>query len=176
MRLLRIEYEILQSIYRPLTIHFNNLLQKCVQYSLFHIRCDKGSFFLNPVNTNIIKDYSQFVDQPMDFTQISQRIKSNFYTSIQLIRNDFELIWKNCYAYNGMENPYSKAAAKIQILYGSLESELVLHLDKLGLENGVLTAAFIPECFSNKAILKPVIQDDENNDNSGSNSKVLVEM
>jgi hypothetical protein len=56
--------------------------------------------FEDPVDTNLFKDYLQYVESPIDLKTIERRIQTNFYAFPEDFEYDINLIFKNCEAYN----------------------------------------------------------------------------
>lgn len=64
----------------------------------------KGSYWfqepVDPVKFNIM-DYFDVIKNPMDLGTIRKKISHNCYKSAKEFSDDMNLIWENCYKYNG---------------------------------------------------------------------------
>jgi len=64
----------------------------------------KGSYWftepVDPVKYNIM-DYFDIVSRPMDLGTVKKKITHNCYHSPKDFITDMQLIWGNCYKYNG---------------------------------------------------------------------------
>ena len=65
---------------------------------------NKGSFWflepVDPVKLNIM-DYFDIVTNPMDLGTIKKKLTHNAYRNIKHFRDEMNLVWGNCYKYNG---------------------------------------------------------------------------
>ena len=61
-----------------------------------------------------VTDYLDVIDEPMDFSTISQRIEDNHYTAMEQFEHDFNLIIGNCLRYNAPDTIYYRAALKLR--------------------------------------------------------------
>ncbi|KAF9235279.1 hypothetical protein BU15DRAFT_89630 [Melanogaster broomeanus] len=59
--------------------------------------------FLKPVLRSDVPDYYDVITMPMDFQTMLKKVKAKQYKSKREFRDDLELIWSNCYTYNGTE-------------------------------------------------------------------------
>ena len=64
----------------------------------------KGAFWflepVDPVKFNIM-DYFDIIQKPMDFGTIKKKLNHNVYRNVAHFVDDMNLVWKNCYKYNG---------------------------------------------------------------------------
>jgi len=76
---------------------------------------DSGPF-LKPVDPVAlgIPDYFTIIHHPMDISTIESKLKSSTYKNIDEFIDDFTLMFKNCYEYNGTQQPVSLMAKKFR--------------------------------------------------------------
>ncbi|CAB4384525.1 unnamed protein product [Rhizophagus irregularis] len=74
---------------------------------------DAYGFFLEPVDTSIVTDYSTIISNPMDLGTMRRKVNNNEYTDIDTFKNDLALICNNCKTYNSPETLYYKSAEKL---------------------------------------------------------------
>jgi hypothetical protein len=76
---------------------------------------DSGPF-LKPVDPVAlgIPDYFTIIHHPMDISTIEKKLKSSSYKNIDEFIDDFSLMFKNCYEYNGIQQPVSLMAKKFR--------------------------------------------------------------
>jgi len=76
--------------------------------------------FHEPVPPSVV-DYLEVVKEPMDLSLIKTRIDAgDYYTSIDMLRRDFELMIANCTTYNAPDTPYYKAALALSACFRPL--------------------------------------------------------
>lgn len=64
--------------------------------------------FRKPVNSDIIKNYAKIIKSPMTLEQVKTNITQLFYTSMDRIMKDLNLIASNCALYNGAGHPLTR--------------------------------------------------------------------
>ncbi|OAJ40677.1 hypothetical protein BDEG_24384 [Batrachochytrium dendrobatidis JEL423] len=74
---------------------------------------DSYGFFLEPVDPNIVTDYSTVIREPMDLSTMANKVASNLYSSCAEFCKDFELVIKNAKTYNSKATLYYKEAEKL---------------------------------------------------------------
>lgn len=76
----------------------------------------KAWIFNSPVDPVAlgIKDYFDIIKKPMDFSQIKENLKSHHYMSMREFVQDVELVFKNCYTYNGESSQVSLMCKEVQ--------------------------------------------------------------
>jgi bromodomain-containing factor 1 len=72
--------------------------------------------FIKPVDDVALKipDYYRIVKNPMDLGTISERVDKKLYMDIREFEIDMQLIFSNCYLYNGQESVVSKMARVVE--------------------------------------------------------------
>lgn len=77
----------------------------------------KGAYWfqdpVDPVKYNIM-DYFDIVNRPMDLGTIKRKMQHNAYASAKQFCDDMNLIWGNCYRYNGEHHDISKCAKELE--------------------------------------------------------------
>ena len=61
---------------------------------------DPEEFFAFPVTPSMAPDYHTIITNPMDFSQMRQKIEDNAYETIPQLKVDAELIVSNALTYN----------------------------------------------------------------------------
>jgi len=74
----------------------------------------EAELFLRPVDINEVPDYTQFIDNPMDFGTIKQNLNTGKYSDLQQFSDDMNLIFSNCDAYNPPRSQVSKDCLKVK--------------------------------------------------------------
>lgn len=68
---------------------------------------------MDPVKFNIL-DYFEVISNPMDLGTVRKKISHNCYHSAKEFVDDMNLIWINCYKYNGDGHDISKCAKELE--------------------------------------------------------------
>ncbi len=63
--------------------------------------------FSSPVDTRRYVDYLYMIEVPMDLSTIRKRLKNQYYTNIQSVKSDVQLILDNCKKYNKNDSDVS---------------------------------------------------------------------
>ncbi|ORZ21254.1 hypothetical protein BCR42DRAFT_488361 [Absidia repens] len=75
---------------------------------------DAYGFFLEPVDTSLVRDYLTVIKQPMDFSTLHRKIDNDDYKTMDDFRTDFLLIVRNAKLYNAPDTIYWKSADKLE--------------------------------------------------------------
>ncbi|KAI8334582.1 hypothetical protein BC941DRAFT_472515 [Chlamydoabsidia padenii] len=75
---------------------------------------DDYGFFLEPVNTKLVRDYLTVIKRPMDFSTLRRKIENDSYSTMDDFRKDFLLIVQNAKLYNAPDTIYWKSADKLE--------------------------------------------------------------
>ncbi|PVU86953.1 hypothetical protein BB560_006580 [Smittium megazygosporum] len=67
-----------------------------------------------------IPDYPDIVKSPMDLSTVKSKLEGGKYSVISDFMNDVELIFENCFLYNGIDSPISSMAKQLKKFYLSL--------------------------------------------------------
>lgn len=75
--------------------------------------------FLEPVTQKFpnLKDYLVVIKNPIDLGTIREKLESYQYKSKDDFLGDVQLMFNNCYAYNGMESDVSRLARDLQKIF-----------------------------------------------------------
>uniref|UniRef100_A0A3B5M625 Bromodomain containing 7 n=1 Tax=Xiphophorus couchianus TaxID=32473 RepID=A0A3B5M625_9TELE len=76
-------------------------------------RKDPNAFFAFPVTDLIAPGYSSIIKRPMDFSTMKDKVKKEFYQSLDELKVDFRIMCENAMIYNKPETIYHKAARKL---------------------------------------------------------------
>jgi len=71
--------------------------------------------FHEPVDTNLVTDYLDVIQDPIDLSLITKRVKSgDYYLSKIMLRADLDRMCDNCLLYNAPDTNYYKAAVDLK--------------------------------------------------------------
>ncbi|KAI8361275.1 Bromodomain-containing protein [Mortierella sp. GBAus27b] len=75
--------------------------------------------FLNPVDIVLLKipDYPSVVKYPMDLSTVERKLTGIEYDTVDDFVRDVNLIFTNCYLYNGQESPVSICASNLETAF-----------------------------------------------------------
>ncbi|XP_044027100.1 bromodomain-containing protein 7 [Siniperca chuatsi] len=76
-------------------------------------RKDPSAFFSFPVTDFIAPAYSSIIKRPMDFSTMKDKVKKEYYQSLDELKVDFRIMCENAMIYNKPETIYHKAARKL---------------------------------------------------------------
>uniref|UniRef100_A0A3P8XLJ3 Bromo domain-containing protein n=1 Tax=Esox lucius TaxID=8010 RepID=A0A3P8XLJ3_ESOLU len=76
-------------------------------------RKDPSAFFSFPVTDLIAPGYSTIIKRPMDFSAMKEKVKKEYYQSLEELKVDFRIMCENAMIYNKPETIYHKAARKL---------------------------------------------------------------
>ncbi|KAJ8407840.1 hypothetical protein AAFF_G00268840 [Aldrovandia affinis] len=76
-------------------------------------RKDPNAFFAFPVTDFIAPGYSLIIKRPMDFSTMKDKVKKEYYQSLEELKVDFKIMCENAMIYNKPETIYYKAAKKL---------------------------------------------------------------
>jgi len=77
-------------------------LAEHLKYAVKRLEIAGSDPFRNPVDTNIFKDYREYIFHPMDVYTIEEKRKARKYGSTEAFGADVEWILHNCIVYNGV--------------------------------------------------------------------------
>ena len=95
-----------------------NLLWKSKDASLFHKPVD-------PIELQI-PDYFSIIKNPMDFSTIKKKLNNCTYTKLKEFCDDMDLVFDNCYTYNGRTSNIGNMCTRVKKEYEKLFDELKL--------------------------------------------------
>ncbi|KAK9814876.1 hypothetical protein WJX73_001032 [Symbiochloris irregularis] len=121
---------------------FNSLrnghpLQRCLNVVSYLLSHPNAEPFSVPVDVREFTDYSNYVRQPMDLGTIRDRLAPGAsqgwgtitYKSIGEVLADVRLVWRNCRAYNGPNQPITDAARELETIFERAWTTAGLTLD-----------------------------------------------
>ncbi|KAJ4947454.1 hypothetical protein JOQ06_009489 [Pogonophryne albipinna] len=76
-------------------------------------RKDPSAFFSFPVTDLVAPGYSVIIKRPMDFSTIKEKVKKEYYQSLDEIKVDFKIMCENAMIYNKPETIFHRAARKL---------------------------------------------------------------
>ncbi|KAJ3256930.1 nuA3 HAT complex component nto1 [Boothiomyces macroporosus] len=123
LRIYKQQLELFEYCSFPLNKILAPILEKCKAY-------DKFNIFAEPVDTEAVKDYLNYIKSPMDFQTMTEKLESHQYKNLADFQQDISLICENCKLYNRPETIFFKQAAKLENYYASLIPE-IYHQAKL---------------------------------------------
>ena len=95
-----------------------NTLWKHKDADLFHKPVD-------PEELNI-PDYFNIIKNPMDFSTIKKKLNNFSYTNLKEFCNDMDLVFENCYLYNGNNSMIGDMCTRVKKEYEKLFDEFKL--------------------------------------------------
>ena len=96
-----------------------NILWKVKDAEIFHKPVD-------PVELNI-PDYFSIIKHPMDFSTIKKKLNNFSYTNLKEFCADMNLVFENCYTYNGRNTIFGEICTRIKNQYEEHFKELKLN-------------------------------------------------
>ena len=119
--LMRIKEKELELQIYPLQYLMRRLLQTLKER-------DTNDIFADPVDISQVPDYLDFIQQPMDFSTMSNKLDAGQYPTLEAFEKDFNLMIQNCMIYNSPQTMYYKQALKLkegaQLLFKQLRKDL----------------------------------------------------
>lgn len=94
---------------------------------------DTSEIFLEPVDTDEVADYMDIVTHPMDLGTMRTKLKSGLYHSLDAMESDFNLMIKNCLAYNDKDTVFYRAGVRMKDQCNGLFKSARKELEKKGL-------------------------------------------
>lgn len=79
----------------------------------------RAEWFAKPVDAMAlnIPDYYRIITDPMDLGTVGERVDKKMYMDVREFEHDMQLIFSNCYKYNGPNHAVSKVAKAIEDEY-----------------------------------------------------------
>ncbi|KAK3601756.1 hypothetical protein CHS0354_016120 [Potamilus streckersoni] len=93
---------------------------------------DPTGIFAKPVSLDEVPDYLNYIEQPMDFSTMRNKIDTHQYKSIEDFEADFQLMIKNCMAYNAKDTLYYRTAVKLRDQCGIIIRAARRMIEKVG--------------------------------------------
>lgn len=82
---------------------------------------------VDPIELNI-PDYFTIIKNPMDFSTIKKRLNAGLYTNFKEFNDDMNLVFNNCFLYNGEKSYVGSMCMKVKVEYDRLYSQNNLDL------------------------------------------------
>lgn len=76
-------------------------------------RKDPNAFFSFPVTDLIAPGYSLIIRRPMDFSTMKEKVKRDYYQTLDELKTDFRIMCENAMIYNKPDTIYYRAAKKL---------------------------------------------------------------
>ncbi|KAI9322963.1 PHD-zinc-finger like domain-containing protein, partial [Zopfochytrium polystomum] len=143
LKRITLQLEYLDKLLHPLTDLLRPILATVKRF-------DPKGLFAEPVDVNEVTDYLNFIDHPMDFQTMSEKLERNEYRSLVEFTADIELICSNALIYNQPDTPWGRAAPKLRIKSRAYLETVASQFESLPLANdcGVLNLPVPRELFS----------------------------
>lgn len=94
---------------------------------------DTTEIFREPVDISEVPDYTDIVKQPMDLSTMRLKINSGIYCTLDQMEADFDLMIKNCLAYNDKDTIFYRAGIKMRETGNQMFKMARKELEELGL-------------------------------------------
>lgn len=75
---------------------------------------DTSEIFGEPVDVNEVPDYMDVVTHPMDLSKIKLKLASGLYYTLDDMEADFDLMIRNCLAYNNRDTIFYRAGVRMR--------------------------------------------------------------
>ena len=95
-----------------------NVLWKVKDAELFHKPVD-------PIELNV-PNYYDIIKKPMDFSTVKRKLNNYTYTNLKEYCEDMDLIFNNCFLYNGMNSYVGEMCTRVKNEYTKLFSKYKL--------------------------------------------------
>ena len=61
-----------------------------------------------------VPDYLDYIQTPMDFSKMRQKMETHEYTAFEAFATDFDLVVNNCMMYNAKDTVFYRFAVKLR--------------------------------------------------------------
>lgn len=97
----------------PIYYHWEKVSHRIMNTLTKH---SKAWIFNEPVDPVAlgIKDYFDIIKKPMDFSKIKEKLKQHEYVTMRQFIEDVELVFVNCYTYNGESSQVAMMCKEVQ--------------------------------------------------------------
>lgn len=123
---IKIYQEIVKLQLNPLQVVLEKLLDQLISK-------DNSDIFMHPVDTNEVQDYLDIVSCPMDFSTMKKKLENDEYTDLDLFESDFDLMIKNCLAYNNKGTVFYRAGIRMRDIAGPMFRSVREQLQREGI-------------------------------------------
>ena len=90
--------------------------QQILNKLMKHPKADPFNAPVDPIAQGV-PNYLEVIKDPMDFGTISKTLKARHYTSVEEFIEEVELVFSNCFKFNGEEADLSEWARELQTLF-----------------------------------------------------------
>lgn len=94
---------------------------------------DTYEIFLEAVDVNEVRDYSNVIKNPMDLGTMREKVRMGLYESLDELEVDFSLMIRNCLLYNDKETIFFRVGLKMKEQGGSIFRQVRRELEKSGM-------------------------------------------
>lgn len=94
---------------------------------------DTSDIFGEPVDVNEVPDYMDVVKHPMDLSTMGRKLQAGLYITLNDMEDDFNLMIKNCLAYNNKDTIFYRAGIRMRDHGSTLFKTARKELEKDGL-------------------------------------------
>jgi hypothetical protein len=100
----------------PILYHWEKVARRMMTSLMRH---QKAWIFNEPVQPDKlgINDYFDIITNPMDFGTIEKKLKHHEYLNMQHFMQDVEVVFENCFHYNGEQSAVSLMCKEVQEEY-----------------------------------------------------------
>lgn len=81
---------------------------------------DTADIFGEPVDVSEVPDYTDVVSEPMDLSTMRRKLETGAYYTLDDMQSDFDLMIRNCLAYNNKETVFYRAGVRMRDQCGAL--------------------------------------------------------
>ncbi|CAI5741343.1 unnamed protein product [Peronospora destructor] len=90
------------------------------------LRNELALAFLAPVNVNDVPGYADLIKHPMDLGTIRSRLSRGFYDQrFEMLVQDVNLVWENCFTFNCLDADISKCANRLRSIFNRLFEQCI---------------------------------------------------
>lgn len=93
---------------------------------------DRYGIFLDPVDTDIVRGYTDVIARPMDLSTLGRNLQLGVYRTPAELYSDLELIWSNCCTFNDSSTIFFREAVRLRALSARFYDDLLLLLERDG--------------------------------------------
>ncbi|KHJ88900.1 Bromodomain protein [Oesophagostomum dentatum] len=95
----------------------DNDLESKMKAILKKLNADKWAWpFLAPVDAEMVPEYYDYIEYPIDLRTMGERVKSKYYVHQHLFIADLCRMFSNCYSFNGVDTEYYRCGYRLNRL------------------------------------------------------------
>ena len=103
-------------------------IERCKAVMFLMYRRSSAFWFIKPVPIELVPDYLEVIDKPMDYSTVRKGLQSGKYKTIDTFASDMRLIFHNAILYNWSSQHDCNIAAKAELK----AFEVLLHVASCG--------------------------------------------